>query len=344
MYLDTNFNKKNFTTYTRCTFCNSKKLKKKPYLKIKENFYTKAIISDLFIKKKEFEKLATYECQKCFLIQVSPWFNKKITRKIYSNIYGQHNKNWNNYLSFIKNGNLPNHGKLFDLIIKNIHIKNYGEYNSPFMGLFFNYFSKEYKCNLKFYKSLSLNLIDYLSSRQLAGKSKNEIKKAETTSKKLIKKIKLIKRKNFLKSLTNKYLLTDNSEMCWGQNDNYKSVNSRSLASELFDLEIIDLNHKEKIKFDLFSIFLTLDHTFEPKKILDYALTKSNYVIVQCHTSKTVTKQHQFSFSYKFLNYLSSINIYHKDLTKIINKKFSSNELYFICSKKNSLIKKLKFN
>ena len=57
MYLDTKFNKKNFTAYTRCTFCNSKNLKKKPYLKIKENFYTKAIISDLFIKKKEFEKL-----------------------------------------------------------------------------------------------------------------------------------------------------------------------------------------------------------------------------------------------------------------------------------------------
>ena len=56
----------------------------------------------------------------------------------------------------------------------------------------------------------------------------------------------------------------------WGTNDNYRSVNSKSLAIELFDLKIQDI--RDKIKndnIDLFGIFLTLDHTFEPKKIFD---------------------------------------------------------------------------
>ena len=32
----------------------------------------------------------------------------------------------------------------------------------------------------------------------------------------------------------------------WGLNDNYKSVNSRSLAIELFDVEIINLEKNKK--------------------------------------------------------------------------------------------------
>ena len=67
----------------------------------------------------------------------------------------------------------------------------------------------------------------------------------------------------------------------------------------------------------------------------------SKYVIVQCHTTKEITRQHQFSFTNNFLKFLKSINIYHIDLSKIIEKSNLSNEVYFICSKNKSLIKKL---
>ena len=50
-----------------------------------------------------------------------------------------------------------------------------------------------------------------------------------------------------------------------GPNDNYKSVNSKSLATEFFDLEVLDIK-RNNIELDLFGIFLTLDHTFELKK------------------------------------------------------------------------------
>ena len=51
--------------------------------------------------------------------------------------------------------------------MKNIKVKNYAEYNSPFMGLF-NQFYNETKMNTKYYKILHTKLINYLSSRQLA--------------------------------------------------------------------------------------------------------------------------------------------------------------------------------
>ncbi len=328
-----------FSIYKNCTFCSSRNLKKKITPRIKENFYTKAIISDLSIKKNKLKSLGVYECQKCYLIQVNPWFNKNITRKIYSNIYGQHNKSWSNYLSFVNNNKYPDHGKLYSFLTKNINIKKYGEFNSPFMGLFFNFFSDEYKKN-NFYKNFSKKLIYYLSSRQLAGKSKKFRLKTEKESTKALKEIFSIKKKNFYDLKNKKYLFIDNTEMCWGQNDNYKSVNSKSLATEFFDLEILDIK-KNKIKLDLFGFFLTLDHTFEPKKILDYALSNSKYVIVQCHTTKEITRQHQFSFTKKFLKFLKSIGIYNIDLTKIIEKNNSSDEIYFICSKSKTLIKNL---
>ena len=82
----------------------------------------------------------------------------------------------------------------------------------------------------------------------------------------------------------------------WSINDNYKSVNSRSFASELMDINILNLNDiKRKIKIDLFGMFHTLDHTFEPNKILNFALDISDYVIVYCHVNPQLSKQHLFS-------------------------------------------------
>ena len=52
---------------------------------------------------------------------------------------------------------LPDHGNLFDLIYKNISIKNYAEFNSPFMGLLLNFFKIEHKRDIKFYKNGQTN-------------------------------------------------------------------------------------------------------------------------------------------------------------------------------------------
>ena len=54
---------------------------------------------------------------------------------------------------------------------------------------------------------------------------------------------------------------------------------------ELFDLDIYDIKDSwKKKKLDLFGFFLTLDHTFKPRKILDFALDISKYVMIQIHT------------------------------------------------------------
>ena len=39
--------------------------------------------------------------------------DESISKKIYSNIYGQHHRNWSNILNFIKHCNPPTHGELF---------------------------------------------------------------------------------------------------------------------------------------------------------------------------------------------------------------------------------------
>jgi len=129
----------------------------------------------------------------------------------------------------------------------------------------------------------------------------------------------------------------------WGLNDNYKSVNSRSLAIELFDVEIINLEKKiKKNKLDLFGIFHTLDHTLQPKKMLDIALNLSDLVIVYCHVDEKLEKQHLFSLTKNFLNNLIKFKIYTLDLTNLIDKEYKSKELYFLCSKDKNKIKNFK--
>ena len=331
--------------YNSCIYCKSNNILKKKKQFFIDNFYLKAIRQDLNISKQYLKKMEVFECQNCKIIHNNPWFTESVSRKIYSNIYGQHNRGWSNLINYFHKNKLPNHGKLFEVLTKNIKIKNYAEFNSPFMGLFINFFSKEYNFNNKNKKDLLHNSIKYLSSRQLAGKNKNILRNSTEKSKKLYKKILFMKKKFLKNKKMNKFLYTDNSPLCWGQNDNYMSVNSKSLASELFEIEIKNLlNDKSQIKFDLFGIFHTLDHTFEPKKIFDFAMKNSQYVIVYCHVDERLEKQHLFSLTNNFFNNLYKSKVYTLDLTDIIQKKYKSKELYFLCSKDKNKIKNFNIN
>ena len=131
--------------------------------------------------------------------------------------------------------------------------------------------------------------------------------------------------------------------MGWGLNDNHKSVGSKTYAHELFNLQILQLDYHKKYSFDLFGIFHSLDHTFEPSKLLNFALKNSKFVVIYCHNQKAgVTKQHQFSITEDFFKYLNKKKIYNLNLTNIIKKNYKSPELYFICSKSKRNIISLK--
>ena len=105
----------------------------------------------------------------------------------------------------------------------------------------------------------------------------------------------------------------------------------------MLDLEILQLHEKNKVKLDLFGIFHTLDHTMQPSLILNFALDVSKYVVVYCHVNEQVERQHLFSLTNNFLKYLNKKKIFTFNVTKIINKKFKTPELYFICTKKKKL-------
>ena len=329
-----------FQKYNKCVFCKSSSWTKKKQF-FQENFYIKAIKSDLKISDYQLKKMKVYECRKCHLLQNNPWFTKDISRKIYSNIYGQHNRSWSNLINFFKKEELPDHGLLFNLISKKIKIKNYAEYNAPFMGLFLNFFKNEYKNNKNFYKDIFKNTINYLTSRQVAGESKKNQKTSLDRSRYFLEKINFLKKKNLKKKRINKFLFVDNSSLAWGQNDNYKSINSRTFSSELFDLKIKEFNQKN-LKLDVFGIFHTLDHTFQPSKIFDFALKNSKYVIVYCHKNENLSKQHLFSLTDGFLKYLNKKKIHVIDLTNIIQKIYRSPELYFLCTKQKKYMNKFK--
>ena len=98
----------------------------------------------------------------------------------------------------------------------------------------------------------------------------------------------------------------------------------------------------KKIKIDLFGIFHTLDHTFEPNKVLNFALNSSKYVIVYCHIDKKLEKQHLFSITNEFVSFLEKNKIYTLDLTDKINKIYKNKELYFLCSRNKEKIKNIK--
>ena len=147
------------------------------------------------------------------------------------------------------------------------------------MGIFLNFFAKEHNYLKIQFEDIFTPMINYLSSRQLAGHSMTNQLKSEKSTQKYLKKIQKFKIKNSKIKKVKKFLLTDNSPIFWAQNDNYKSVNSRSLAMELFDLDIIDFKHSNE-KFDLVGIVHTVVHPVQPKDILNFAIRNSEFVII----------------------------------------------------------------
>lgn len=328
--------------YKRCVYCNSKNFQKVKVNNSNKNFYIKAIENDLNLKENFFKLIKTYQCLNCKVIFNNPWFSKNISKKIYTNIYGQHHNNWQNLIDFVNKKKLPDHGNLFKILDKNLKIKNYAEYNSPFMGLYLNFFDKKFSRNKKIYKKFHDNLLNYLSARQLAGTTKVKKKNSALISKYNLKKIKKFKEKFKNDQLKNKILFFDNSSLHWGFNDNYKSVNSKTYLNEMYDTKIIHFDDNLfKIRYDLFGIFNSLDHAEKPKKIFEYALNNSKYVIVYCHdVSNGINSQHLYGFNLNFFKNLTKHRIYLIDLTNKIQK-YKKNELYILCSKNKKNIERI---
>ncbi len=320
--------------YNNCVFCGSKRLVKSNIQKYKHNFYTKAISSDFEISNKLFSRMKIYECKNCYSIQNNPWFTFEDSFKIFNHIYGQHNRSWQNLLNFFIKDIKPDHGNIYKIIKKNFNVKKYAEFNSPFTGLMINYFDDEYKLNLNLRKGFFNATLNYLTARQVVNLSKNKKKERNKKAIEYLRYIKNFKDKYYRNKIS-KFLLVDNSNLTWVYNDNYKSVNSKVIASKMFDMKIINL-YDEKVftYFDLFGIFHTLDHTHQPKKILDFALNNSKIVIIYCHVNRNIEKQHLFSLTEKFKDYLKKRKIFFYDVTNKINKRYMTAENYIICSKK----------
>ena len=318
-----------FKAIKSCPFCKSKKSKKILNKKLIKNFYVEAIISELNINFKFLEKkLERRECQSCFSIYFSKWFNDFIQKKIFLTIYGQHNMGWQNFYDFKNNLQSPNHGNLFKDLNNKIKFKYYGEYGCPFNGFFFDLLKEELK---------KKDIKKYINSnfKNLSNKVRN------FNSKKIVKRKELKVPKT--KEIYKKYFLTDTSKLIWGKNDISENCSSLGLADKIFNFNLYNSDEKKfyNKKFDLFGFFMTLDHCETSYKTLTKVLAKSKFVLIHSHVNQNLTAQHSFTFTKKIKLFFARKKIYNIELTQNIikdpkrnkGKNYLSNEMYLLCSK-----------
>lgn len=304
------------------------------------NFY-EDYIKDYF--QTDLSKIKSKQCNKCGISINSRWFSNDVSYKIFNSVYGQHHRGWSNYYDFKNNNKSNTHKEIVKKISNIIKIKKYSEFNCPFQGNFFSYLAENY--NPKNIKKLIALTEKRILLTQLADKNPKIFKKNFKLQSKINIQIKNLRKNN--KKIIEKYLILDHSASCWGNGCISKGVNCRSVAQELFNLKVLNLyeiNNKE-LKFDLFSLFNTLDHTAEPKKILDFALNSSKIVLVFNHADPKVTRQHLFSLQESFLNYLNKKKIYTFNISSTYNTTGKEN-IVFLCTKntriKNTIKKNIK--
>ena len=327
---------------------------KSKYIEInnkKNNFYTDYIENELIntvSKKKQYKKIKTYFCKNCKCTYNMPWFDSITSRQIYSTIYGQQNKGWNQILDFINRKNKKYHGNIYKNIISKLNVKKYAEYNRPLTGIYHELIFRD-KSKFKYLKSFFNSIIELNKTKQVAGKTTKEILKIQKIYFKKLLEFTNLKNKFLIKNKIQNFLITDNSAVSWGENDNYKSINSRALSREFFDLKILDIDEAKKnhLKYDLFGFFLSLDHSSDPKKVLDLAFKQSKYVIIHSHINPKVTKQHFFSLTNQFPEYLKKKGIYVNNISELVFEKKSEKsqkEMYLLCTKFKKFKKKININ
>ena len=309
-----------------CPVCNSRLKKNLNTVKIKKSnqFYENYILS---VYKNDTKKIKSIQCKKCFSHVNINWFSNDKVFRIFNVIYPQHHRGWKNFYNIFKKKKNKYHSIIYKIFNK-LNVKKYAEFNCPFSGIFLDLLKKELPANK--IKILIHNSIELLKVNQLAqNKNKDNFIKAFRKFTHLFKKIENIN--NSKKSIIKNYFFTDNSFSSWGGGDISNGVNSRSLSNLIFNLETYNLNEipNKNFKLDLFFFGDTLDHTSKPKKVLDFALNNSKVVLILTNSGDQVTRQHQFSFSEKFVDYLNKE--YHSK--KIFEDKVS-NELLLIVSKK----------
>jgi len=318
-----------FKAIKKCPFCKSKKSKKILNKKLIKNFYTEAIISDLNISLEFLEKkLERKECQSCFSIYFSKWFDDSIQKKIFLTIYGQHNMGWQNFYDFKNKLLSPNHGNLFNDLKNKIKFKQYGEYGCPFNGFFFDLLKEEIKKkDIKRYINANL--------KNLSNKVR------DFNLKKIVKKIE--RKVPQTKKIYKKYFLIDSSKLIWGRNDISENCSSLGMADKIFNLNLYNSDEKEfyNQKIDLFGFFMTLDHCETSYETLTKVLAISKFVIIHGHVNSNLTAQHSFTFTKKIKNFFTRKRIYNIELTQTIikdpkrnkGKNYQTNEIYLLCSK-----------
>ena len=170
---------------------------------------------------------------------------------------------------------------------------------------------------------------------QLTNIKKENFKKNFIIQSKINRQINDLKKIN--KSKIKKYLIIDGSSSSWGNNCISDNINCRAMAGELFDLKVLNLNEisQKNYNLDLFCFANTLDHTFNPNKILNFALRQSRLVVMFAHCGKNVSKQHLFILQEKFLNFLKKRGVY---VFKITNERnVDQNNLAFMFTKNKKI-------
>ena len=316
--------------------CPLKKKNKK--IKRENNFYERYINNHF---KNRLSKIKSKSCIKCGIVINDSWFNPETSYKIFNSVYAQHHRGWKNYYEFKEKNKVNNHQGIIKKISNIIKIKKYSEFNCPFQGNFFSFLEQDqHKKNIKKLLNLTNKRIQLT---QLANKPSRFFEANYKKQSKINKQIKELKNNN--KSKLEKFLILDHSSSSWGDGCVSESTNCRSVAQEIFDVKMLNINEieKKKLNFDLFSFFNTIDHTLKPKKILDFALDNSKIVLIENHSMEEVNMQHLFSIQKNFLQYLNKNKIYTFPILNQQNK-FEKEKIFFLCTKSKKIEKIIKKN
>ncbi len=339
--------KKYFSKISVCPLCNSKK--KRIYKKIYSNKYSEIIANDLKIgEKKLLIDLKNFQCKSCKLVYKNYWFKKKYLNYFYNKIDPIHSKGWDvNSNFFSKQSFLKILKKLSE---KNLNYLKKNEYKRSAISILSSALvpNKKKKFINNYIEQINKTNIEFLIKKKsevtkLIVEPKNFSRFSGFGDEKLFSHIEnnIGKINNILEIGCPRWGFINNRKLkinkksflikktCGYWNKQCKLKGKSCISTLNKDTKLVS---KISNYYDFTSLFLYLDHTTKPLKLMKKILKKSKScgIILESGASqlrKGIAIQHFTlwnNFSIKFLAKLCQKNVddSFKQLEKIGNKFF----------------------
>ena len=306
-----------------CPVCGGSKRQEAKFEASERGFYAATLIKQLGIDEETYANAMTlFQCGNCRTLWHDPWLAPEVSGALYGYLAGRHKYGWAAFRAWLLGGERsyffarPRIWELLEALSP--ELKNYGEVNCPFGGLFFLLFDA---VTDDFDRKRMAEKIHSLSC-MYTPKTLDRAYGETVSFTDLIRDIQAARNRA---DRPRTFLIREFTDMGWHHSCIFNGNNCTALAQDVLIDRVVAFETllDEGIKLDAIGFFNTWDHFRDPMRVLAKALDVANVVVIDLHRYDWTDAQHFFNVGDRIVPVLRQQGLNALDITRHVTENAS---------------------